>query len=68
MLALTGEFVPIPITDEDPALWHETLEVRGDLAKSLLYVCTKVVRIWKSVETGRGLDWPALELVARTGV
>ncbi|KAH9036902.1 P-type ATPase [Lactarius hengduanensis] len=67
---LTGESVPvgkIPVKDGDLALWHETPDVQGDLAKSFLYAGTKVVRIRKSVGTGGPFDRPALGLVARTG-
>ncbi|KAH9083670.1 P-type ATPase [Lactarius deliciosus] len=67
---LTGESVPvgkIPVKDGDLALWHETPDVQGDLAKSFLYAGTKVVRIRKSVGAGGPFDRPALGLVARTG-
>jgi cation-transporting ATPase 13A2 len=68
---LTGESVPVgkvPVKDEDLALWRETLDVQGDLAKSFLYAGTKVVRIRKSVGMGGTFDRPAVGLVARTGL
>lgn len=68
---LTGESVPvgkIPVRDEDLALWRETLDVQGNLAKSFLYAGTKVVRIRKSVGMGGPFDRPALGLVVRTGL
>jgi cation-transporting ATPase 13A2 len=68
---LTGESVPvgkIPVKDEDLALWRETLNVQGDLAKSFLYAGTKVIRIRKSVGAGGTFDRPAVGLVARTGL
>lgn len=65
---LTGESVPIskaPIKSEDLARWRQEGEVTTDIARSMLYSGTKVVRIRGPVQGT--LDLPAVGLVVRTG-
>lgn len=65
---LTGESVPIskaPIKSEDLARWRQGGEVTTEIARSMLYSGTKVVRIRGPVQGT--LDLPAIGLVVRTG-
>lgn len=65
---LTGESVPIsksPIKSEDLMKWRQTGEVTSEIAKSMLYAGTKVVRIRGPAQTGT--ESPALGYVVRTG-
>lgn len=66
---LTGESVPvskIPIKDSDLQKWREGGPISSDLAKSLLYTGTKVIRVRGGFDhTGRE---QATALVVRTGM
>ncbi|CAG8762478.1 11551_t:CDS:2, partial [Acaulospora colombiana] len=65
---LTGESVPIsksPVKSEDLMKWRQTGEVTSEIAKSMLYAGTKVVRIRGPAQTSA--KTPALGYVVRTG-
>ncbi|KAG8788562.1 hypothetical protein FRC15_003443 [Serendipita sp. 397] len=65
---LTGESVPIskmPVKGEDLDRWRRSGEVTAQIAKSVLYAGTKVIRI-RGPAQGQ-IESPAIGLVARTG-
>lgn len=64
---LTGESVPVsknPIKNEDLQKWRQTNEVSADIAKSMLYCGTKVVRVRGPAQGS--VEMPAIGLVVRT--